>query len=225
MKPAINQTTLITGISSGIGLALAKLLLNKNHFVIGTTKSGHLENFDHENLTILQLDINSDAQRKSVAAIIESEATNIDLLINNAGIAPDVFQEEPDLESFTQTITTNLTSTVFFTELLLKKIPENGKIIFISSEMGLIKNADKTGTAYRISKTGINMYSEILARRLSENKINVAAIHPGWVKTKLGGNEAPTTPDQSAEAILRQLENIAGVGKFYNAESSQIVIY
>jgi len=225
MKKNTLKTAVITGVSSGIGLALVQCLLKENYFVIGTTKSGYLKDIQHKNLKIIALDLDSEVKRKGFAREITKEVPYIDLLINNAGIAPDVFQEKPDLASFMQTISTNLTATVFFTEQLIEKVNKNGKIIFISSDMGLMKNARKTGTAYRISKAGINMYAVILAHRLLEKNIAVGAVHPGWVRTKLGGDSATSSPEQSATAIISQLENINGAGKFYNAATSQVEIY
>lgn len=218
-------TAVVTGISSGIGLAMTRLLLDKGYQVVGTTKTGFLPALQHPNLTVVALDLNSQQQRSAAALAISDELDYIDLLINNAGIAPDVFSETPDLDSFSNTVDTNLTATVFFTELLIENMREHGKILFISSEMGLPKNAGKTGTAYRISKAGINMYAEILANRLSERGISVGAVHPGWVRTKLGGESAPISTAQSAAAILAQLPHIKGNGRFYNALTSQTELY
>ncbi|WP_343695421.1 SDR family NAD(P)-dependent oxidoreductase [Flavobacterium sp.] len=210
------KTAVVTGISSGIGLALTKKLLNENYNVIGTTRSGKLEDFSHPNLKVIPLEATSQESRDNAISEILAITTDVDLLVNNAGIAPDAFSNQPDLDSFTETINTNVTSVIFFTESLLKNIKTSGKIAFISSSMGLLKNAAPNGTAYRISKNAINMYAAMLATRVVEKQIIVTPIHPGWVQTKLGGNQAPFTTKDSADGIYNAILLNTESGKFWD---------
>ncbi|KRD07339.1 hypothetical protein ASE21_17755 [Flavobacterium sp. Root901] len=210
------KTAVVTGISSGIGLALTQKLLNENYNVIGTTRSGSLDDFSHSNLKIVPLEATSQESRDNAVNAILAITESIDLLVNNAGIAPDVFSIEPDFESFTATINTNVTSVIFFTELLLKHIKTGGKIAFISSSMGLLKNAAPNGTAYRLSKNAINMYAAMLASRVIDRQIIVTPIHPGWVQTKLGGNQAPFTTKDSADGIYDAILSNTNSGKFWD---------
>lgn len=210
------KTAVVTGISSGIGLALTKKLLNENYNVIGTTRSGKLEDFSHPNLKIISLEATSQKSRDNAISEILAITTDVDLLVNNAGIAPDAFSNQPDFDSFTETINTNVTSVIFFTESLLKNIKTSGKIAFISSSMGLLKNAAPNGTAYRISKNAINMYAAMLATRVVEKQIIVTPIHPGWVQTKLGGNQAPFTTKDSADGIYNAILLNTESGKFWD---------
>jgi len=179
----LNKTAVVTGISSGIGLALVKKLLAEKFNVIGTTRSGVLNDFQNDNLEVIALEA---TDKDSVTGAIKriSELTDgIDLLINNAGVALDLFDAKPEINTFNQTIATNITGVVFFTEPLLHTIKDGGKIIFISSNMGLLKNADANAPAYRMAKAAINMYAAMLAKRLAEHKIQVTPVHPGWVQT------------------------------------------
>lgn len=212
-----NKTAVVTGISSGIGLALVQKLLSENYNVIGTTRNGKLHAFSHENLEMIALDLTDDDSRKAAIKRVGDIGVKIDLLINNAGAAPDVFAIEPELGAFTLTINTNVTGTVFFTEPLLDKITDGGKILFISSNMGLPRNADANGPGYRLSKAAINMYAAMLAKRLEDRRITVISVHPGWVQTKLGGDQAPLTPEQSAENIYTGINGQIENGKFYNS--------
>ncbi|RZK28969.1 MAG: SDR family NAD(P)-dependent oxidoreductase, partial [Hymenobacter sp.] len=84
------KTAVVTGISSGIGLALAKKLLTESYTVIGTTRSGQLPGFDHPRLHIVPLEATNEQSRTHAAARIHSLTDGLDLLINNAGTAPDV---------------------------------------------------------------------------------------------------------------------------------------
>ena len=211
-----NKTVLITGISSGIGLALTKKFLNENYSVIGTTRNGIIQNFSHPNLQVVALDLTNNANFKQVVDKVITLTKGIDLLINNAGTAPDVFAGIPDINSFNETIATNVTGTVFFTEALLPYLKNDGQVLFISSAMGLPDNAAPNGTAYRLSKAAINMYAAILATRLNSQNIKVTPVHPGWVQTKLGGSNAPYTPNEAAENIYNGI-SLTKSGKFWDA--------
>ncbi|RZK31856.1 MAG: SDR family NAD(P)-dependent oxidoreductase [Hymenobacter sp.] len=210
------KTALVTGISSGIGLALTKHLLTEHYTVIGTTRSGQLPGFDHPRLHVLPLEATEEQSRAQVVARFRSLTDGLDLLVNNAGMAPDVFAVEPDYASFTQTLDTNVTGVVFLTELLLPHIRPGGQILFVSSNMGLPRNAAPNGPGYRLSKAAINMYATMLASRLADRHIRVTPLHPGWVQTKLGGDQAPTTPAQAATGIYQAVVGAPETGKFYN---------
>ena len=196
-----HKTVLITGVSSGIGYALMKKFLNENYKVIATTRSGKLHDFHHPNLNVVPLEATSQESIQSAAEQIGDLTSGLDILINNAGAAPDVFDVIPDYDSFTQTLDTNVTGVVFFTESLIDLVNKNGKVVFITSNMGIPENAAPNGPAYRLSKAAINMYAAMLATRLQENSITVSGVHPGWVQTKLGGDQAPITAEQSANGI------------------------
>ena len=211
-----NGTVVITGVNSGIGLALTLKFLDENYHVIGTTRSGKLNELTHENLEIVALEL-SDKESIDIAGEEISKLSDaIEIIINNASIAPDVALVIPDIASFNQTISTNLSGTVFFTEEIIKLIVPGGKLIFMTSDMGLPRKADANGPAYRISKAGINMYAAILAKRLVDQKITVTPMHPGWVKTKLGGDQAPLTAEQAAENLYKGIMQNKQSGKFWN---------
>ena len=212
----LNKTAVVTGVSSGIGLALTKKLLNEGYNVIGTTRSGVLEELSHPDLQIVALEATDRQSSRQAVERILALTDGIDLLINNAGAAPDVFAVEPEYHAFTQTIDTNITGVVFFTEPLLEHMNEGGQVIFISSNMGLPENAAPNGPGYRLSKAAINMYAAMLATRLADCSIRVTPVHPGWVQTKLGGDQAPLTPEQSAAGIYQGILTNTQSGKLWD---------
>jgi len=129
----------------------------------------------------------------------------------------------PEWESFEQTFEVNLKGTVFFTESLLKSIREGGMLLNISSKMGSINECKSPGSvAYRMSKSALNMYTKILSIR-EKDRINVASIHPGWVRTNISkGNEnAPLSPEESATKILKFIEHGFTNGIYYDVESDK----
>ncbi|MDN5201934.1 SDR family NAD(P)-dependent oxidoreductase [Fulvivirgaceae bacterium BMA10] len=216
------KTVLITGTSQGIGLAIAKKLLDEGFFVIGTSRSGIIEQLSHENLAVLKLDVTDNAGIERAHQEVFAAYDQIDILINNAGIGPDLGTERPEINSFAQTFETNLFGLVFFTEPLLDLIPNNGQVLNISSKMGSIEMCGNANAlAYRMSKSALNMYTKILANRLEEKNIKVVSIHPGWVRTNIAqGNElAPLSPDESAEGIYQLMNKPIQTGSFWNVET------
>jgi NAD(P)-dependent dehydrogenase (short-subunit alcohol dehydrogenase family) len=216
------KTAVITGINSGIGFALAQKLLNEHYHVIGTTRSGKLSNLSHSNLNVISLEATDTNSIQQATRQIISLSNGIDLLINNAGTAPDVFDTTPEMNAFNKTLATNVTGVVFFTEPLLSHLNGNAQVIFISSNMGLPRNADVNGPGYRLSKAAVNMYASMLAKRVADRGIRVTPMHPGWVQTKLGGDKAPFTPEQSAEALYNGIVTNVETGKFWNAAVNAI---
>jgi NAD(P)-dependent dehydrogenase (short-subunit alcohol dehydrogenase family) len=217
-----NKTAVITGISSGIGFALAQKLLNENYYVIGTSRSGKIEGLHHTNLQVISLEATDQDSIQQAISQIPALSNGIDLLINNAGTAPDVFEVNPNMNTFNQTFATNVTGVVFFTEPLLPYLKEGAQVVFISSNMGLPRNADSNGPGYRMSKAAVNMYASILAKRVAERGIRVTPMHPGWVQTKLGGSKAPYTPAQAADALYHGILTNVETGKFWNATINAI---
>src|SRR5688500_4780315 len=155
---AANKTAVVTGANSGIGLALVKKLLAEKYHVIGTSRSGKIEALEHPNLKVVQLDITNLDMINEAASQISRLAGSTDLLINNAGIAPDVMSVEPAYDSIMATFATNTAGSVIFTETILPYMKTGSQIVFISSNMGLPRNAAPNGPAYRMSKAALNMY-------------------------------------------------------------------
>jgi NAD(P)-dependent dehydrogenase (short-subunit alcohol dehydrogenase family) len=109
-----------------------------------------------------------------------------------------------------------------FAETFLAKIAEKGSVTMISSKMGSIdKCIDSDSVGYRTSKSALNMYTKILANRLSES-IKVVAVHPGYVKTQISEIamiNGRLTPEQSAENIFSFLESDYKTGSFWDLEA------
>lgn len=225
MKPN-NKIALITGANSGIGNALAEKLIAENYFVIGTSRNGKIENISSENLFVIALDLTNQSSIENANSIIRNKFKGIDILVNNAGIAPDLDKIKPDLESLKLTFETNVFGLVNFTETMLDFVNENGKILNISSIMATLNQVSKIdSTAYRMSKSALNMYTKTLAARLNDKNINVNSIHPGWVQTKLSTEGAPLTTEFSANGIFKLLETEMETGTFWNAELQEKMLW
>lgn len=219
----MKKTALITGTSMGIGKALAEKLLSKDYTVIGTNRSGSMD-ISHPNFHAFKLDLSSEESIKLAHQEIAGKFPQIDLLINNAGVGPDLRFEKPERETYNTTFQVNVTGTMFFTEAILDLIPDGGKLLNISSKMGSISNCTSSDSvAYKMSKSALNMYTKNLVNRL-KGKLDAAAIHPGWVKTTIMDSNielAPLTPEQSAAGIYKFLSSNFETGTFWDVEDGK----
>jgi len=210
----MSQTILITGANRGIGLALTRELLEQGHKVIATSRdpdaSSGLKELEipyHDALFIVKLDVTSDALVREAARVVAEKYPAIDVLVNNAAVFPEEGNEsivEIDLAHFETAFDTNVTGTVRVTRAFLPllekaKVP---RIVNISSGAGSVSDKDDHGYyAYSTSKAALNMVTRAIAAELRPRKICVVALSPGWVKTDMGGPNAPLTPAESARSI------------------------
>ena len=211
------KTVLITGISRGIGRALAERFLQNGDFVIGTSTSGNSD-LDHQNLITYQLDLANPSSIEVCTVAIASLDKLIDILINNAGIWSGV-NENPtiDVNLLRKTLEVNLFGTVDFTERIIPLMSCGGHIVNVSSRMGSLDYV-KTGSIdwpdYKITKAALNMVTRILAVRLKD-RITVSSVHPGWVKTDMGGSDADLEPAEAAEDIFTLANSHPESGQFW----------
>ena len=224
----MNKIALITGASKGIGYALTEKMLNENFFVIGTSRNGKVKGFEDKNFYSLELDLTNPVSIENAHKKISEKFAKIDVLINNAGVGPDLNTHNPERNSFNMTFEVNVSGTVFFTESLIELICKNGIILNISSKMGSLDTCQLTDSiAYRMSKSALNMYTKILTNRLKD-KIKVASIHPGWVKTTITESNIKNgrlTPKESAENIFEFINNDFTSGTFWDSENGTKLLW
>lgn len=220
----MSKIVLITGASRGIGFSLAQQFIAKGFTVIGTSRTGILQNSTTNQLIAKKLNLPGPQSRAEVANWLTEEGIKIDILVNNAGIGPDLGGDKPEAESYKDTFEVNTTGTVFFTELILPHIKKGGKVINISSKMGSIEACGTTDSvAYRMSKAALNMYTKILTNRLDGTQ-KVAAIHPGWVRTTISESSskyAPLSTEESAKGIIDFVMGDFRTGTFWNVETQE----
>ena len=160
-------------------------MLAKNYIVIGTSRNGVMEQIQHPNFHPIALDVTEIVSVQKAHREIFKRFDYIDMLINNAGIGPDLNQDLPDPISFDATFEVNVKGVIAFTEPVLEKIVKHGSLIMISSKMGSITQCtDADAVGYRVSKSALNMYTKILVNRYLES-LKVAAFHPKYVKTSI----------------------------------------
>ncbi|MEK6898830.1 MAG: SDR family NAD(P)-dependent oxidoreductase [Nanoarchaeota archaeon] len=211
------KTLFITGASRGIGKALAKKFLEENYSVIGTSTSGTIP-FAHKNLTMLKLDLSSEKSIEKCVSDFLKLNKKIYILINNAGIWGGFEDDIIRIDVLRKVLEVNLFGTINLTEKLIPSMNSSGKIINISSRAGSLSykgTHHANHPDYNISKAALNMYTISLASKLKNKNILVASIHPGWVKTDMGGKGADITPEQAAEDIYKRIITLKETGQFW----------
>ncbi len=121
-----------------------------------------------------------------------------------------------------QTLEVNLVGTADFTEKMLPNLSKDAHIVFVSSEAGSITLTEEGIShepgyypAYKISKAALNMYMATLADRTMKEGLIVSAVHPGWVRTNMGGDEAPMIPEEAADDIFKLAVSRPQTGGFW----------
>src|SRR3990167_10375621 len=122
------KIVVITGVSRGIGEALANKFLQEGYGVIGTSTSGKSK-INSPNLMMIKLDLSDTVSIKKAGKDIKNTTANIDILMNNAGISADEELGKIDINVLRKNLEVNLIGLIAFTELLLPIISQNGQII------------------------------------------------------------------------------------------------
>ena len=208
-----DKIALVTGAYKGIGFEIARQLAKRGvHVVIGArhaakaVKAAELIQKDGGKAEGLALDVDDEASIKAVAGTIKKKHGRLDILVNNAGIYPDKKNDisETDVELFVSAFRTNALGPVLTTQTFLPLLEEgHGRVINISSGLGALSGMTAgQAPAYSISKTALNAVTRQFAAALKPKDIPVNTMCPGWVKTDMGGPEAPRTPAQGADTAV-----------------------
>lgn len=215
-------TVVITGGNRGIGRQLARLYAEAGHdVVIGVRNPDGAGGLPVETLT---LDVGDDT---SVAAFAEAlKGRAVDILINNAGFGGPERQSshDTDFAGFLDTLNINTLGPLRVTQALLPNLRQAGtaKVAIISSGMGSLDSTEPDMIAYRASKAAVNKVAQCLATDLVGDGIAIASLHPGWVRTDMGGPSADLAPEESARGLKDVIDglSVATTGHFWNYDGS-----
>ena len=220
-------TVLITGANRGIGLELARQYSAAGWQVIGTARkpesADELRAIDAE---VLQLDV---TDQESVDRLARDLADRpIDVLINNAGIQPLMWKlTDVDIDEFERALNVNTIGPVRVVRALLPNLRsgERRKIVNVTTNLSSISgNTDGGFYAYRESKAALNMFTRSLAAELGPEEFICIVLHPGWVRTDLGGPDAPLNVTESVTGMRRVIDGLvpADNGSFQTYSGEQM---
>lgn len=220
MQPSI----LITGADRGLGLSLTKHFLSLDFRVFaGCFQPSRLLDqlkLSTQSLTILPLDITDADSIQAALNVVALETDCLDILLNNAGIHLETHRpplESTDLEVVRRTFEVNAMGPLRMTKAFFPLLSRGGRKIIanISSEAGSIADCwRKSEYGYSMSKAALNMQTRILHNDLSPQDFTVLAVHPGWMRTEMGGMDADIDAAESAAGIAALIlkENPAEAG-------------
>jgi len=223
---------LITGASRGIGAEFCRQFQSRGWAVhacardiTGASSSAHV--------VWHKLDVTDFGAVDRLAD--ELRNTPVDLLVNNAGVAP---RENTDLatldfDSWRRVMEVNTLAPIRMIRSFSPHVAQSQRkqIVSISSELGSITATRNSGLGrsgawlpYRVSKAALNMANAVIAEALGEHGITSVLLHPGWVATELGGMNASTKPAESVRAMMDVIEKLAPSdhGKFLAFDGKEI---
>ncbi len=207
---------LVTGANKGIGLEIARQLGGRAiAVVVGARDDEKAANAasmlkgEGADITPLKLDVTNQSDIEGAAAFLQERFGRLDILINNAGFT-DVGKDDSSLELFRSVYETNVFGPYALTRALLPllKASPAGRIVNQSSVLGSLSSISKgqggsfTAPAYTSSKAALNMLTVVTALELKGTKVKVNAAHPGWVKTDMGGPDAPLSVEEGARTAV-----------------------
>ena len=222
------RVAVITGANRGIGNQWVVQLLDEGWKVY----AGYRENLDglqvieNNNLISLRLDVRNN---QSVEKFVENISGGVDLLINNAGVPDGRWRNltEIDDEWALDVFNINSLGPVRMVKALYPKMGGSNltTVVMTSSLMGSIDDCHMGKSyAYRASKTALNMFTVAMKKECIEDNISFIIFHPGWVKTRMGGDRAPVEIKESVDGMMKVLDKhtIEDSGVFIQYDGQKI---
>ena len=223
---------LITGANRGIGLALTAEVLRNKEKVISLCR----ESSDSDKLVSLQNANPGLAELRKADVTVEKDLINaskniehLDVLVCNAGIMGArgcMTDKDNNYNGISDVLMTNVAGPFFTIRAFLNIIKQskNPKIIIISSQMGSQKHSGSESYFYRASKAAINNIMITFSNELRHSEIPIVSVHPGWVRTEMGGKFATLSTQESANSLYKFIQKIdmTKSGHFYNYDGNKL---
>ena len=213
------STYLITGANRGIGLELVRQLKARGEDIIATCRSSSSE------LNELSVRVETDIDITSGDSVVQLREnlndTEIDVLIQNAGIAEFNSLSSLDPQSILHQFEVNALSPLCFVQTMLSRLSKSAKIALISSRMGSIEDNSSGGSyGYRMSKVALCMAGKSLAVDLKPKGMSVAILHPGLVSTRMTGfTSNGIQPEESVKGLVQRIDELSlkNTGTFWHS--------
>lgn len=226
-------SVLVTGSNRGIGLEWCRQYADAGWRVFATCRrpdaAEELQELanSHPQLSVHRLNVIQPESLEDLRAELQHES--IDVLINNAGVYFEKFirPETLNYETWMQTLEVNTLGPMRVTEALLEQVAHGSRrlVVNMTSHMGSIADIAAPGDYYyRTSKTALNAAMKGLSISLRERGIGVLLLHPGWVKTRMGGRDAPLLPAESVAGMRALVDKFSmdKSGRFFRYNGTEI---
>jgi NAD(P)-dependent dehydrogenase (short-subunit alcohol dehydrogenase family) len=227
------SSVLVTGSNRGLGLEWCRQYAEADWRVFATCRRPETADDLHElaqqhpRLSVHRLDVTQPESLYALRAELQDET--IDVLVNNAGIYLEKYAPTAALryEEWRQTLEVNTLSPLRVTEALIELVARSNRrlVVILSSHMGSIAEITSPGdTYYRSSKAALNAAMKGLSIALGERGIGVLLLHPGWVRTRMGGWDAPLTPAESVAGMRVLVDDfkMEMSGRFFRYNGTEI---
>ncbi len=226
---------LITGANRGIGLEFTRQYLARGERLFATCRNPQdatdllvLSEQQPDRLTVLPLDVTDQPSIDLAHRQVQRQTDGLDVLINNAGIY--VEGERPgriDREAFRLTLEVNTIGPLMVTQAFLDLLEagHQPRVVHLSSRMGSIGKKKGGGDySYSASKAALNMLARLLALDLRSKGIIVVALHPGWVKTDMGGPGATLDVSEAVQSMIDVIDGLtaADSGRFLQWDGGEL---
>jgi NAD(P)-dependent dehydrogenase (short-subunit alcohol dehydrogenase family) len=212
----MKRIALVTGANRGIGFEACRQLAQRGLRIILTSRdrrAGRIaaRRLQDEGLEIVYhvLDVTRPAQVDALREFVETEFGRLDVLVNNAGVYLDegVSLLDVPLEIVEQTLAVNFYGPLYLTRAFMPLMQRNayGRVVNVSSESGSLAGmgtSSGTTAAYSVSKAALNALTRLTAGAVRGEDIKVNAMCPGWVRTDMGGPNAPRSVEQGVETLV-----------------------
>ncbi|HSM55276.1 MAG TPA: SDR family oxidoreductase [Candidatus Sulfomarinibacteraceae bacterium] len=208
------RVAVVTGANRGIGLEICRqlaqrddveVILTARHAGRGEAAAADLR-AQGRAVSFHRLDVTAQNSVRGLAKAVADQFGRLDILINNAAIYPDkgLRVAELDLALVRQAFETNFYGPLRLCQMLtpLMARRQYGRVVNVSSSMGLLRNMRGRALAYRASKAALNALTRVLAAEVEGQGILVNSVDPGWVRTEMGGKNAPRTLAQGADTAV-----------------------
>ena len=214
------RTAVVTGASRGIGSEFVVRLLEDGWRVYAGYRSDmhRLDLIENDNLSCHKLDV---ICNESIKEFVDNVTSPIDLLINNAGVPDGRWRNIKEIDDrwMLEVLDINSVGPVRMVREFYDKMSHDSLTIvaMISSLMGSIDDCHSGRSyAYRASKTALNMLSVAMKKEALKDNISFLILHPGWVKTRMGGEHAPVELSDSVEGMLKLIysQSLDNSGRF-----------
>ena len=227
------QTIVISGANRGIGLELTRRYLQAGARVVAgcrhpdTAQALAQLALAGGKLEIVQLDVGNAASVAALGKVLADQP--VDVLVNNAGIMGGEHQALADMDytAWLRTFEINTIAPFRMASTLLPnlRLAKRARIVTVSSQMGAFA-MDGMGVgryAYCSSKTAVSRTMQIMAEELKADGIIVCPVHPGWVRTDMGGANAEISVEECSGGLFRLIENLtlAQSGRFWRWDGTE----